>query len=171
MIEKERNTAAEQLAQCEDELRNMNSELKTSEQALASAREERVRAEGIHEQAKQMVQNIVSQIEERLSCSPKELSSNTPLPQTDKLPEIEAKENRMQRLTRERENIGAVNLRAEEEANELGQQISSLASEREDLEAAIFKLRQGISNLNRDGRQRVTEAFKIIDNHFSKLFC
>jgi len=170
MIEKERNTAAEQLAQCEDELRNMNSELKTSEQALASAREERVRAEGIHEQAKQMVQNIVSQIEERLSCSPKELSSNTPLPQTDKLPEIEAIENRMQRLTRERENIGAVNLRAEEEANELGQQISSLASEREDLEAAIFKLRQGISNLNRDGRQRVTEAFKTIDNHFSKLF-
>ena len=170
LIEKERNTAAEQLTQCEDELRNKSSELKASEQALASAREERVRVEGINEQAKQMVQNIVLQIEERLSCSPEDLSLNTPLPQDEELPEIEAIEHRMQRLTRERENIGAVNLRAEEEANELDQRISSLTSEREDLEAAILKLRQGISNLNRDGRQRVTEAFKTIDNHFSHLY-
>lgn len=170
LIEKERNLAAEQLAQCEDDLRNKNIELKTSEQALASAREKRVRVEGINEQAKQTAQNIVLQIEERLSCSPEELSLNTPLPANEEPPEIEVIENRMHRLTRERENIGAVNLRAEEETRELDQRISSLTSERSDLEAAISKLRQGISNLNRDGRQRVTEAFKTIDDHFSNLF-
>ena len=79
-------------------------------------------------------------------------------------------EARIQRLTRERENIGAVNLRAEEEATELDEQISTLINERADLEAAIARLRQGISSLNRDGRQRITVAFQRIDNHFRELF-
>ena len=74
------------------------------------------------------------------------------------------------RLLRERDNMGPVNLRAEQEAQELDEQITGLQEERADLVSAIARLRQGISSLNRDDRQRVAAAFKAIDGHFRSLF-
>ena len=169
-VERERSAAAETLAQAEEELARCDSALKSAEQTLASTREERVRIEGLLEQARQAVNMIVAHIQERLSCPPEEALALAEVKEGAELPEGEAVEARIQRLTRERDNIGAVNLRAEEEAAELDEQISTLINERADLEAAIARLRQGISSLNRDGRQRVTTAFKLIDGHFRSLF-
>ena len=86
------------------------------------------------------------------------------------LPPLEAAEKRVERLIRERENMGPVNLRAETEAEELTEQMETLVSERGDLLAAIDKLRRGISDLNREGRQRLLVSFKEVDTHFQNLF-
>ena len=169
-VEGERNAAAEALATAEAGLAACDTTLKTAEQTLASAREERVRIEGLLGQARQAVDMVVSLIQERLTCPPEDALALAELKEGAELPEAEAVEARIQRLTRERDNIGAVNLRAEEEAAELDEEISTLINERADLEAAIARLRQGISSLNRDGRQRVTAAFKLIDSHFRSLF-
>jgi len=169
-LEGERSAAADKLAEAEEELARCDNVLKAAEQTLASAREERVRIEGLLEQARQAVNMVVAHIQERLTCPPEEALALAEVKEGADLPEAEAVEARMQRLTRERENIGAVNLRAEEEAAELDEEISTLINERADLEAAIARLRQGISSLNRDGRQRVTAAFKQIDGHFRSLF-
>ncbi|MBI07774.1 MAG: chromosome segregation protein SMC [Rhodospirillaceae bacterium] len=168
--ESARNQAADALARGEETLARFDETLKEAERATAQAREERVRIEGLMEQAKQVVEMIVEQIRERLACPPEEVLVLTDVKEGAELPESEAVEARIQRLTRERENIGAVNLRAEEEAADLDEQISTLVAERTDLEAAIARLRQGIQSLNRDGRQRVTTAFKKIDDHFRSLF-
>ncbi len=69
---------------------------------------------------------------------------------SDVLPDIEATESRLERLTRERERIGPVNLRAEIEVAELDTQISTMEKERDDLTGAISRLRRAISSLNRD---------------------
>jgi len=66
--------------------------------------------------------------------------------------------------------MGAVNLRAEEEANELEQQINGMTAERDDLVAAIGRLRQGIQSLNREGRERFLVAFEQVSGHFQQLF-
>ena len=66
--------------------------------------------------------------------------------------------------------MGAVNLRAEQEAAELEEQITTLTKEHADLEAAIARLRQGIASLNREGRERILAAFAKIDGHFGALF-
>ncbi len=66
--------------------------------------------------------------------------------------------------------MGPVNLRADAEAADLSEQLSAMQSEREDLEAAIARLRQGISGLNREGRARMQTAFKAVDGHFGELF-
>ncbi|HBA41979.1 MAG TPA: chromosome segregation protein SMC, partial [Alphaproteobacteria bacterium] len=71
---------------------------------------------------------------------------------------------------RERENMGAVNLRADEEAEELRAQLDGMIREREDLEAAIARLRQAIASLNREGRERLLEAFESVNVHFTRLF-
>jgi chromosome segregation protein len=79
-------------------------------------------------------------------------------------------EGKLQRLIRERDNMGPVNLRAEAEAKELDQQITTMQTERADLIGAIGRLRQGISSLNREGRERLLAAFAKVDAHFSELF-
>ena len=77
---------------------------------------------------------------------------------------------RLDRYRNERERLGAVNLRAEAEATELGTRRDALARERDDLVAAIERLRQGISGLNREGRERLAAAFVTVDGHFRHLF-
>jgi chromosome segregation protein len=74
------------------------------------------------------------------------------------------------KLKADRERLGGVNLRAEEEAATLGAEFDSMETERADLEEAIAKLRQGISNLNREGRKRLLEAFDTVNVHFQRLF-
>jgi len=79
-------------------------------------------------------------------------------------------ESRVDRLKRERERLGGVNLRAEEEAREIETRLEALTEEREDLEAAIHRLRQGIQTLNREGRERLLAAFEVVNGHFQSLF-
>ncbi|MCC6471670.1 MAG: chromosome partitioning protein ParA, partial [Alphaproteobacteria bacterium] len=62
------------------------------------------------------------------------------------------------------------NLRAEDEAAEMEQQIAGMRTEREDLIAAIARLRQGIGELNKEGRERLLASFEQVNNHFSELF-
>jgi chromosome segregation protein len=76
----------------------------------------------------------------------------------------------LQRLTDTREKLGGVNLRAEEELAEVETQHTSLTAERDDLIEAIKRLRQGISNLDREARARLTASFEVVNGHFKKLF-
>ncbi len=79
-------------------------------------------------------------------------------------------EERLVRLEREREAIGPVNLRAEEEAADYSQRLDALRRETGDLSAAIAKLRHGIEALNAEGRERLLAAFSVIDEQFQALF-
>ena len=102
-------------------------------------------------------------------------SDSTPLVPTEidpeeELPPRDVVEVKLERLIRERDNMGPVNLRAEQELHELEEQIGSMQTEREDLLAAIARLRQGISALNREGRERLLAAFEQVNQHFEELF-
>jgi len=85
-------------------------------------------------------------------------------------PPVAELESRLQRLVREREAMGPVNLRAEQEAAELDTQRTTLTGERDDLVAAIARLRQGIAELNREGRARLLASFEKVDVQFRRLF-
>lgn len=63
-----------------------------------------------------------------------------------------------------------MNLRADEEAVEVEAQLTTMVTEREDLEKAIRRLRQGIGQLNKEGRERLLAAFDTVNNHFQQLF-
>ncbi len=78
-------------------------------------------------------------------------------------------EERLERLLRERDQMGPVNLRAEIEMEELAGRISEMETEKEDLHAAISKLRSAIQQLNREGRARLLESFKQVNSYFSEV--
>ncbi len=165
-----RNTAADALAEGEKEQAEADKALREAEAAVASAREDRVRRESDVEQATQTANTVRERIAETLECEPEKVLEAGGIEEDEELPPRADVEHRLERLQRERGNMGAVNLRAEQEARELEEQITSMQTEREDLLAAIARLRQGINALNREGRERLLAAFEQVNTHFSELF-
>ena len=173
MIESARNEhrdAVDALAAAEQEAKAATGSLKQAEAALGEAREGAARLEGLMAEAGQAETLAAAQITERLRVAPEEAHSIAALDPEGALPDAEAVEVKLQRLIRERENIGAVNLRAEAEASELDERIREMQESRADLLEAIARLRRGIASLNREGRERMLEAFGAIDGHFRRLF-
>ena len=168
--EARRRQAADALALGETGLANADRALKAAEQTLGGKREDRVRAESAVAQAEQTLHNVTEKVRDRLECGLDQVLEIAELDPSQDMPDRDAIETKLQRLLRERENLGAVNLRAEDEARELDQQINSMQSERADLVAAIARLRHGIASLNREGRERLLAAFTKVDAHFSELF-
>ena len=168
--EEKRGAAADALAQGETAQKESDAALRSAEGQLAESREARVRCEAQVEQADSDCATIRERIAERLECMPGAVLQEAGIPADEELPDPETVELKMGRQTRERDNMGPVNLRAEIEAQELETQIESMQSEREDLLAAIARLRQGISQLNREGRERLLAAFETVNNHFQELF-
>jgi chromosome segregation protein len=130
------------------------------------AREAMLRAEGAVAQADHAWGTVAERVLERLGVNPA-------FPEIAGEPTAEAEEQarrRFDRLTKERDEMGPVNLRAEIEAEELSRQIALIDSEKGDLTAAIAKLRGSVGHLNREGRERLATVFSEIDKHFQSLY-
>jgi len=139
---------------------------RAAESALGSAREAAVRAEGAAEAAEHAWGTVAERILERLGVNP-----GLPDPPADLSAESEEKgRRRLERLLKERDEMGPVNLRAEIEAEEIEQTIKTIEAEREELSAAIAKLRGSIGHLNREGRERLGAVFEQVDRNFQSLF-
>jgi chromosome segregation protein len=136
----------------------------------AGAREDRVRTEAAHEQAIEARDAASARARENFECPAEQLPRVAGIPA--ELPaESQAElESRFDRLKREREAIGPVNLMAEAEMAELGGQLDTIQTESADIAAAIAKLRQAIGQLNREGRERLAQAFATVNGHFETLF-
>ncbi|MBE0554406.1 MAG: chromosome segregation protein SMC, partial [Rhodobacteraceae bacterium] len=127
------------------------------------------RAEARAEAARETAAYAVERIREEMGASPGELMDTLRL-DPDRMPPAEALDIEVQRLKRQREALGAVNLRAEEDAKAVDAEYQALAGEKVDLEEAIRKLRAGISGLNREGRERLLTAFEQVNANFGQLF-
>jgi chromosome segregation protein len=168
--DKARKRAAEALAEAEGRLAEIETALRQAESGLADARETRARAEAAVAGAMQHQQTLTERIAERLDCAPEDTRAAAELGPDDALPDVGAIEARLDKLTRERDGMGPVNLRAEIEATELEAQITGLHTERADLTAAIARLRQGIASLNREARERLIASFDTVNRNFQDLF-
>ncbi len=165
-----RAAAGDALAVGESRLKEAEAAAKEAEAVLAAAREERVRGESDRDHAREHRGEVEARVAERLGCDPSAILDSANIDDRDELPELADAEGRLERLLRERDNMGPVNLVAETEAAEIEARYDGLAREREDLTAAIARLRHGISALNREGRERMLAAFATVNDHFGKLF-
>ncbi|WP_209424661.1 AAA family ATPase [Pararhodobacter sp. SW119] len=167
--ERRRTDAIEALNAGEAALRQAQDSERAAERAAGEAREGRARAEARVDAAVEAVQAAAQRIEEELETTPQALLARIDT-DTEAMPEAEALEHEIARLRRARDALGAVNLRAEEDARELQGEHDLLVRERADLEAAVGKLRAGIGALNREGRERLLAAFDQVNANFGTLF-
>ncbi len=138
--------------------------------ALSEAREGAARAEERLNAADERRREAEARIQEVLNTPPHLAIRQAELDADAPLPDMAEVEKRLDRLKVERERLGAVNLRAEEEQRELSERLETIVSEREDVIEAIKKLRQAIQSLNREGRERLLAAFDVVNGHFQRLF-
>jgi chromosome segregation protein len=168
--EKVRAEAGDRLAEGETRLAAADKAAREALDGLAEAREQRGRAEERVVAAKERRSEVGARIIEALDCEPEAAVEHAELKADAPLPDLADTEARLERYKQERERLGAVNLRAEAEAAELAERRDALTGERDDLVGAIHRLRQGISSLNREGRERLSAAFDTVNDHFQKLF-
>ena len=165
-----RRTAADQLAAGENALAEADRAARAALEAMGTAREEAARAEERFEGGKRRLADVAHEIHEMLEVEPAEVANLAAIDPDKALPEVAEVEANLERLRRDRERLGAVNLRAEEELREVETQHGSLTAERDDLVEAIKRLRQGIQNLNREARERLLASFEVVNTHFKHLF-
>ena len=165
-----RREAADKLAAGETTLAEADRQARIALEGLSGARERRASADARLEAARQRVADITRQTEDGLDTHLDGLQSIAGIKSGDALPEPEAVERRLANLKGERERLGAVNLRAEDELTEVKAKREGLAGERDDLTEAIRRLRQAIGALNREGRERLIAAFDVVNGHFQRLF-
>lgn len=165
-----RKAAADRLQEAENKQAELDKAATAAIQSLADARETRVRAEERLTAADERRLEVESRIQETLNTPPHLVIRHTGLEADSPMPEMADIERQLDRLKVERERLGAVNLRAEEEQKELSDRLETIVSEREDIIEAIRKLRQAIQSLNREGRERLLAAFDVVNGHFQRLF-
>lgn len=165
-----RKEAADRLAEAESRQSELDKLAQDAIQALSQAREERARTEERGTAAEERRKEAEARIREALNCMPHLAFNHTGLAADDAMPEMEPTERRLEKLKMERERLGAVNLRAEEEQAELAERLETILSEHQDVIDAIGKLRQAIQSLNREGRERLLVAFDEVNEQFKRLF-
>ena len=144
--------------------------LRAAEAEAGGARERRAGTDARLDAARERLAEVAAQLRETARIEPDALGRRLAADSVA-LPDDPARvEARLASLERERENIGPVNLRAEEEAVDYDTRLTTLRRECADLAGAIAKLRQGIEALNSEGRERLLAAFDVINQHFQTLF-
>jgi chromosome segregation protein len=165
-----RRESADRRAIAETTLADADKAARAALEALGEARTEAARAEERLEAAGRRTSDVAHEIREMLECEPGQVAAMAEIEPDTALPPVNEVEERLDKLRRDRERLGAVNLRAEEELKEVETQHTSLVTERDDLTEAIKRLRQGIQSLNREARERLLSSFAVVNGHFQRLF-
>ena len=166
-----RNLAADKLVIMETSQNDAEKLEKESEKNVSMLRENMIKVQALLDLAHTKILNIEERIFEKLRIKSDQLSDLTGIKENNEIDSnIEALEKTVERLLNERESLGAVNLRAEEEMNEMNDKIEIMFKERIDLEEAIEKLRNGIFELNKEGRERLKKSFTVVNENFKNLF-
>ncbi len=140
-----------------------------AERSASEAREARARSEARAEATRETLTHAAERITEEQETTPAALLERLEA-DPDRMPASDAIEADVNRLKRQRDALGAVNLRAEEDAKEVSEEHNTLLNEKQDLEEAIRTLRSGINSLNREGRERLLTAFEQVNSNFAMLF-
>ena len=164
-----RRAASDALVTAEAAWRQAQVDEREAERGAGEAREARARAEARAEAAGEALRAAGARIAEEMEMSPGELLDGLKA-DPDAMPDGDTLETEVNRLKRQREALGAVNLRAEEDAKAVQEEHDTLLAEKTDLDEAVKKLRAGIAGLNREGRERLLTAFEQVNANFATLF-
>ena len=167
--EKKCSISTDALVNAEKKLRDALFKEKEAFKIAEDLKEKYVRAEVSIETTKDNLNELASILEAETGHSPKGFQDKYIDQLTNKL-SIDLIEKNLDQLTRKRNFIGPVNLRAEEDEKEINAEYSELLNQKEDLEVAVKKLRNAISNLNKEGREKLLKAFDEVNKNFKTLF-
>ena len=149
---------------------SMNKELKEVEQKMMVARENKARSGATLEGLENRKKDLISTLKNDLNIEENSLLDNSDLKTTQDFPNVIEQEDKLDAKKNERDRLGSVNLRADEETVKHKSIIVKMEKDREDLVSAIAKLRASINELNQKGRERLIEAFDKVNKKFNEVY-
>jgi len=168
--ENKKQELSNDLIKAEEEYQNVYKELREVEQQMIIARENKARSGATLEGLENRRKDLINTLKNDLNIEEKDLLENSDLKNIDELPNVIEQEDKLDAKKNEREKLGSVNLRADEETQIYKDEIKKMEKDREDLVTAISKLRASINELNQKGRERLLDAFEKVNSKFNDVY-
>ncbi len=171
---KKRNEEIEnELDKAEKKFKNINENLKEIQLKLSEHKENKARNEATIEGIENRKKDLLYSIKNELNIE----NESSILPQSDlndveekNFPSKEEQTEKIEKIKKQRESLGSVNLRADEETKKYETEIKKMEDDRADLYSAIVKLKTSIDELNQKGRERLLDAYTKVNRKFNEVY-
>ena len=170
---KRNNEIQNELIKSEKKYNSINQNIKEIQSKLSGLKENKARneatIEGIESRKKDLIYSVKNELNienEQSILSRSDLNEISP----EKLPSLDNQAQKVQKIKKQRESLGSVNLRADEETKKYTSEIKKMEDDRADLYSAIVKLKTSIDELNQKGRERLLDAFTKVNRKFNEVY-
>ncbi len=151
-------------------INSLRSDLSSTQEKMIQIRERRASSSATISGLKQRRNDLLERIQTELNLNENNILEFSDLEKMENLPDTIEQEELLDARKREREKLGSVNLRADEETNKYETEIKTMEQDRQDLVSAIIKLKESINELNKKGRVKLLDAFEKVNRKFNEVY-
>ncbi|WP_415320616.1 chromosome segregation SMC family protein [Candidatus Pelagibacter sp. Uisw_092] len=168
--ENEKNENEKIIEETDKKINSLRLELNDIQERSIQIRERKASSGATIEGLKKRKDDLLDRVNSELNLEEKNILEKSNLNGVEELPDSIAQEDALDEKKKEREKLGSVNLRADEETNKYEIEIKKMEQDREDLVSAIIRLKESINELNQKGRERLLEAFEKVNRKFNEVY-
>ena len=168
--EKEKNENETIIVEIDDKILKLSNELKDTKENSIEIRERKASSGATIDGLSKRRSDLLERVSAELNLSEEKLLEFSNLEKEVEFPDVVTQEELLDEKKRQREKLGSVNLRADEETSKYEVEIKKMEKDRQDLVTAIIKLKESISELNQKGRERLLEAFEKVNRKFNEVY-
>ncbi len=154
----------------DEKIENLRIQLNEIQEQSIQIRERKASSGATVEGLRKRKSDLVDRINSELNLNEENILENSNLFGKEELPDAINQEDLLDKKKQEREKLGSVNLKADEESNKYETEIKKMEQDRADLVSAIIKLKDSINELNQKGRERLIEAFDKVNRKFNEVY-
>ncbi|MDC3407821.1 chromosome segregation protein SMC [Candidatus Pelagibacter ubique] len=158
------------IEETDKKINSLRLELNDVQERSIQIRERKASSGATVEGLKKRKEDLLERVSSELNLEENDILENSNLNGVEELPDSVAQEDALDKKKNEREKLGSVNLRADEETSKYEIEIKKMEQDREDLVSAIIKLKESINELNQKGRERLLEAFEKVNRKFNEVY-
>ena len=158
------------ISSTDEKIENLRSQLNEIQEQSIQIRERKASSGATIEGLKKRKSDLIDRVKSELNLSEENILENSDLFGKEELPDAVNQEDLLDKKKQEREKLGSVNLKADEETNRYETEIKKMEQDRADLVTAIVKLKDSINELNQKGRERLINAFEKVNRKFNEVY-
>jgi len=158
------------IEETDKKINSLRLELNEVQEKSTQIRERKASSGATIEGLKKRKDDLLERVNSELNLEEENILENSNLNGVEELPNSIAQEDSLDEKKKQREKLGSVNLRADEETNKYKVEIKKMEQDREDLVSAILKLKESINELNQKGRERLLGAFERVNRKFNEVY-
>ncbi len=168
--DKEKIDNDEIIKETDQKIETLRAKLNEIQEQSIQIRERKASSGATIEGLQKRKSDLLDRISSELSLTEENILENSNLNGVEELPNAVDQEDSLDKKKQERERLGSVNLKADEETSKYEDEIKKMEQDRSDLVTAIVKLKDSINELNQKGRERLTEAFEKVNRKFNEVY-